>query len=52
MVSKLLDDDLDDDMDFNDNFDCDKLIESFTKDREKVKKTQAEIKTMFEELGK
>ncbi len=53
MVQKLLDDEFDDDdVAFNDNFDIDKLIESFARGREKAKKAQAEIKTMFELLEK
>ncbi len=43
---------LSDDMDFNDNFDCEKLIKCFKEDEEKIKKSQEETKKMFDVLGK
>ncbi len=53
MVLKLLDDDLDDDdVLFNDNFDADKLLRYIEKNEYKIKESQKEIKTMFENLEK
>lgn len=37
-------------MDFNDNFDCEKLIKCFQEDEEKIKKAQEETRKMFDVL--
>lgn len=42
---------LSDDMDFNDSFDCERLIKCFQEDEEKIKKAQKETKKMFDVLG-
>lgn len=51
MDLKLLDDDLDD-VEFNDNFDADKLLRYIEKNKDKIKDSQNEIKKMFEGLQK
>lgn len=53
MDSKLLDDEIDDDdVAFNDNFDIDKLIESFARDKEKMIKAQEKTRELLKKLEK